>query len=137
MNDMLKRLNHIAIAVPNLDIAVENYKKAFGIEITSKQELIKHGVTTAFIKLDNTNIELLEPLGKDSPIDKFLKKNPTGSIHHLCYEVEDIKLAILNLQNKGYHVLGNGIPREGAHGKPVIFLHPKEFNGTLIELEED
>ena len=136
MNDMLKRLNHIAIAVPNLDIAVDNYKKAFGIEITSKQELIKHGVTTVFIKLDNTNIELLEPLGKDSPIDKFLKRNPAGSIHHLCYEVEDIKLAILNLQNKGYNILGNGMPREGAHGKPVIFLHPKEFNGTLIELEE-
>lgn len=136
MNDMLKRLNHIAIVVPNLDIAVDNYKKAFGIEITSKQELIKHGVTTVFIKLDNTNIELLEPLGKDSPIDKFLKRNPAGSIHHLCYEVEDIKLAILNLQNKGYNILGNGIPREGAHGKPVIFLHPKEFNGTLIELEE-
>jgi len=137
MNDMLKRLNHIAIVVPNLDIAVDNYKKAFGIEITSKQELIKHGVTTVFIKLDNTNIELLEPLGKDSPIDKFLKRNPAGSIHHLCYEVEDIKLAILNLQNKGYNILGNGIPREGAHGKPVIFLHPKEFNGTLIELEEN
>jgi methylmalonyl-CoA/ethylmalonyl-CoA epimerase len=137
MNDMLKRLNHIAIAVPNLDIAVDNYKKAFEIEITSKQELIKHGVTTVFIKLDNTNIELLEPLGKDSPIDKFLKRNPAGSIHHLCYEVEDIKLAILNLQNKGYNILGNGIPREGAHGKPVIFLHPKEFNGTLIELEEN
>ena len=136
MNDMLKRLNHIAIAVPNLDIAVDNYKKAFGIEITSKQELIKHGVTTVFIKLDNTNIELLEPLGKDSPIDKFLKRNPAGSIHHLCYEVEDIKLAILHLQNKDYNILGNGIPREGAHGKPVIFLHPKEFNGTLIELEE-
>ena len=137
MNDMLKRLNHIAIAVPNLDIAVDNYKKAFEIEITSKQELINHGVTTVFIKLDNTNIELLEPLGKDSPIDKFLKRNPAGSIHHLCYEVEDIKLAILNLQNKGYNILGNGIPREGAHGKPVIFLHPKEFNGTLIELEEN
>ena len=133
---MLKRLNHIAIAVPNLDIAVDNYKKAFGTEVTPKQALIKHGVTTAFIKLDNTNIELLEPLGKDSPIDKFLKRNPAGSIHHLCYEVEDIKLAILNLQNKGYNILGNGIPREGAHGKPVIFLHPKEFNGTLIELEE-
>ena len=137
MNDMLKRLNHIAIVVPNLDIALDNYKKAFGIEITPRQELIEHGVATAFIKLDNTNIELLEPLGKDSPIDKFLKKNPTGSIHHLCYEVENIKLAILNLQNKGYHVLGKGIPREGAHGKPVIFLHPKEFNGTLIELEEN
>jgi len=137
MNDMLKRLNHIAIAVPNLDIAVDNYKKAFEIEITSKQELIKHGVTTVFIKLDNANIELLEPLGKDSPIDRFLKRNPAGSIHHLCYEVEDIKLAILNLQNKGYNILGNGIPREGAHGKPVIFLHPKEFNGTLIELEEN
>ena len=134
---MLKRLNHIAIAVPNLDIAVDNYKKAFGSEVAPKQELIKHGVTTAFIRLDNTNIELLEPLGKGSPIDKFLKRNPAGSIHHLCYEVEDIKLATLNLQNKGYSVLGQGIPREGAHGKPVIFLHPKEFNGTLIELEEN
>ena len=136
MIEMLKRLNHIAIVVPNLDVAVDNYKKAFGAEVTPKQKLIKHGVTTAFIKLDNTNIELLEPLGKNSPIDKFLKRNPVGSIHHLCYEVEDIKLAILNLQNKGYYILGNGIPREGAHGKPVIFLHPKEFNGTLIELEE-
>ena len=136
MIEMLKRLNHIAIAVPNLDVAVDNYKKAFGAEVTPKQQLIKHGVTTAFIKLDNTNIELLEPLGKDSPIDKFLTKNPTGSIHHLCYEVKDINLSILNLQNKGYSVLGNGIPREGAHGKPVIFLHPKGFNRTLIELEE-
>ena len=133
---MLKRLNHIAIAVPNLDIAVNNYVNAFAAEVTKKQELIKHGVTTAFIKLENTNIELLEPLGKDSPITKFLIKNPAGSVHHLCYEVNDIKLAILNLQDQGYSILGNGIPRPGAHGKPVIFLHPKEFNGTLIELEE-
>ena len=136
MIDMLKRLNHIAIAVPDLDIAVNNYKNAFDAKVTPKQELIKHGVTTAFIKLANTNIELLEPLGEDSPISKFLKRNPAGSIHHVCYEVIDIKLAILNLQNKGYSILGNGIPREGAHGKPVIFLHPKGFNRTLIELEE-
>ena len=133
---MLKRLNHIAIAVPNLEIATNNYINAFGAKVTKKQELISHGVSTVFVNLDNTNIELLEPLGENSPIAKFLIKNPAGAIHHLCYEVEDIKKSILNLQNKGYTVLGKGIPREGAHGKPVVFLHPKEFNGTLIELEE-
>ena len=133
---MLKRLNHIAIAVPNLDTAIKNYKNAFDANVSSKQELTSHGVTTAFVKLENTNIELLEPLGKSSPIANFLIKNPVGSIHHLCYEVIDLKQSIFSLQDKGYSVLGNGIPRRGAHDKPVIFLHPKEFNGTLIELEE-
>ena len=133
---MLNRLNHIAIAVINLDEGIKIYKDTLGAQVSKKLELPKHGVTTVFVKLTNTNIELLEPLGKDSPIRNFLIKNPSGGVHHLCYEVSNIKDSVKYLTNAGYKILGDGIPREGAHGKPVIFLHPKQFIGTLIELEE-
>ena len=133
---MLKKLNHVAIAVPSLDEAVESYKEVFKANISNKIELPKHGVSTIFISLPNTNIELLEPLGHNSPIAKFLKKNTVGGIHHICYEVEDVYDSAKKLKEKGFSILGDGIPREGAHGKPVIVLHPKEFNGTLIELEQ-
>ena len=133
---MLNRLNHIAIAVTNLDEGIKIYKDTFGAQVSKKLSLPKHGVTTVFVKLNNTNIELLEPLGKDSPISNFLIKNPSGGVHHLCYEVSNIKESVKYLTNAGYKILGDGIPREGAHGKPVIFLHPKQFMGTLIELEE-
>ena len=133
---MLIRLNHIAIALRNLDDGIKIYKDTFGATISDKLALPKHGVSTIFVKLKNTNIELLEPLGANSPISKFLLKNPSGGIHHLCYEVNDINKSIDKLTNEGHTILGNGIPREGAHGKPVVFLHPKQFAGTLIELEE-
>ena len=133
---MLNRLNHIAIAVTNLDEGIKIYKDTLGAQVSKKLALPKHGVTTVFVKLTNTNIELLEPLGKDSPISNFLIKNPSGGVHHLCYEVSNIKESVKYLTNAGYKILGDGIPREGAHGKPVIFLHPKQFMGTLIELEE-
>ena len=133
---MLNRLNHIAIAVTNLDEGIKIYKDTLGAQVSKKLALPKHGVTTVFINLSNTNIELLEPLGKDSPICNFLIKNPSGGVHHLCYEVSDIKESLELLSNAGFKILGDGIPREGAHGKPVIFLHPKQFMGTLIELEE-
>ena len=133
---MLNRLNHIAIAVTNLEEGIKIYKDTFGVEISKKLVLPKHGVTTVFVNINNTNIELLEPLGKNSPIINFLNKNPSGGVHHLCYEVSNIKKSIEQLCKKGYEVLGDGIPREGAHGKPVVFLHPKQFLGTLIELEE-
>ena len=133
---MLNRLNHIAIAVTNLDEGINIYKDTLGVQVSKKLALPKHGVTTVFVKLSNTNIELLEPLGKDSPISNFLIKNPSGGVHHLCYEVSNITESVEYLTNAGYKILGDGIPREGAHGKPVIFLHPKQFMGTLIELEE-
>ena len=133
---MLNRLNHIAIAVTNLDEGIKIYKDTLGAQVSKKLALPKHGVTTVFVKLSNTNIELLEPLGEDSPISNFLIKNPFGGVHHLCYEVSNIKESVEYLTNAGYKILGDGIPREGAHGKPVIFLHPKQFMGTLIELEE-
>ena len=106
------------------------------LKVSNKLALPKHGVTTVFVELSNTNIELLEPLGENSPICNFLIKNPSGGVHHLCYEVSNIKESVEYLTNTGYKILGDGIPREGAHGKPVIFLHPKQFMGTLIELEE-
>jgi len=133
---MLNRLNHIAIAVTNLNEGIKIYKDTLGAQVSKKLALPKHGVTTVFVKLTNTNIELLEPLGKNSPISNFLTKNPSGGVHHLCYEVSNIKESVEYLNNAGYKILGDGIPREGAHGKPVIFLHPKQFMGTLIELEE-
>ena len=133
---MLNRLNHIAIPVTNLDEGIKIYKDILGVQVSKKLALPKHGVTTVFVKLSNTNIELLEPLGKDSPISNFLIKNPSGGVHHLCYEVSNIKVSVEYLTNSGYKILGDGIPREGAHGKPVVFLHPKQFMGTLIELEE-
>ncbi|PYE86320.1 methylmalonyl-CoA epimerase [Phyllobacterium leguminum] len=133
---MLRRLNHIAIAVPNLTAAATLYRTAFAMEPTPPQALPDHGVTVSFIDIGNTMIELMEPLGNDSPIRAFLDKNPAGGIHHLCYEVDDIIAARDHLRNEGARILGDGEPKIGAHGRPVLFLHPKDFNGTLIELEQ-
>ncbi|MCY0095313.1 methylmalonyl-CoA epimerase [Hoeflea ulvae] len=133
---MLGRLNHVAIAVPDLAAASAQYRTMLGAEVTEPQVLPEHGVTVVFIVLPNTKIELLEPLGKDSPITAFLAKNPSGGMHHVCYEVDDILAARDRLRQEGARVLGDGEPRLGAHDKPVLFLHPKDFNGTLIELEQ-
>ncbi len=133
---MIGKLNHIAIATPNLDEATETYKDILGVKISASINQIKHGVKVVFIELPNTKIELLEPLGENSPIEKFLEKNKKGGIHHICFEVEDIEHSILRLKKDGATVLGDGKAEIGAHGKPVIFLHPKDFNGTLIELQE-
>ena len=133
---MIGKLNHIAIATPNLDKAIRTYKDILGVKISDPLDQIEHGVKVVFIEIPNTKIELLEPLGENSPIENFLEKNKKGGIHHICFEVEDIDSAILRLKKDGATVLGNGKAKIGAHGKPVIFLHPKDFNGTLIELEE-
>jgi methylmalonyl-CoA/ethylmalonyl-CoA epimerase len=133
---MLGRLNHVAIAVPDLAAASAQYRTMLGAEVTEPQALPEHGVTVVFILLPNTKIELLEPLGEGSPIAAFLAKNPSGGMHHVCYEVEDIIAARDRLSQEGARVLGNGEPKIGAHNKPVLFLHPKDFNGTLIELEQ-
>ena len=129
---MIGCLNHIAIVVPDLEEAALKYKQTLGAEVSEQQELIEHGVTLVFVQLANTKIELLHPLGANSPISSFLKRNPAGGIHHVCYEVDDISEAANFLQEKGAKVLGDGKPKIGAHGKPVLFLHPKEFFGTLI-----
>ena len=133
---MLGRLNHVAIAVPDLAAASAQYRTMLGADVTEPQALPEHGVTVVFIELPNTKIELLEPLGEGSPIAAFLAKNPSGGMHHVCYEVEDILAARDRLRNEGARVLGDGEPKIGAHNKPVLFLHPKDFNGTLIELEQ-
>ena len=133
---MIGCLNHIAIVVPNLEEAALKYQQTLGAEVSEQQELIEHGVTLVFVQLANTKIELLHPLGANSPISSFLKRNPAGGIHHVCYEVDDISEAANLLQEKGAKILGDGKPKIGAHGKPVLFLHPKEFFGTLIELEQ-
>ena len=133
---MIGALNHIAIAVPNLDEAMEKYAGPLGAKVGKPKDLIEHGVTVVFIDLPNTKIELISPLGKNSPILSFMKKNPAGGIHHICYEVESISNAISKLAKDGAMILGDSKPKIGAHGNPVIFLHPKDFNGTLIELEE-
>jgi len=133
---MLGRLNHIAIAVPDLLDACALYGTSLGARIGETQSLPEHGVKVAFVELPNTKIEFLEPLGEDSPIAGFLSKNPGGGIHHICYEVDDILAARDRLLADGARVLGDGSPKIGAHGKPVLFLHPKDFLGTLIELEE-
>jgi len=133
---MLKRLNHVAIAVTNLESAAAVYRNALGAKVSESQALPEHGVTVVFVELDNTKIELLEPLGEGSPIAAFLEKNPSGGMHHVCYEVEDIIAARDQLKAKGTRILGDGVPKIGAHGKPVLFLHPKDFNGTLVELEQ-
>jgi len=133
---MLGRLNHVAIAVPDLAAAAEVYAGTLGAEVSAPQPLPEHGVTVVFVTLPNTKIELLEPLGEDSPITRFLEKNTAGGMHHLCYEVEDIGAARDRLLAVGARVLGDGEPKIGAHGKPVLFLHPKDFSGTLIELEQ-
>lgn len=133
---MLGRLNHVAIAVPDLNAAIELYENTLGATVSSPQALPEHGVTVAFINVGNTKIELLEPLGENSTIQSFIDRNPSGGMHHLCYEVSDILQARNQLKAQGARILGDGEPRIGAHGKPVLFLHPKDFNGTLIELEE-
>jgi methylmalonyl-CoA/ethylmalonyl-CoA epimerase len=133
---MIGRLNHVAIAVRDIAKAAALYRDTLGAEVSAAEPQREHGVTTVFITLPNTKIELLEPLGQDSPIAKFLERNPDGGIHHLCYEVDDIRAARDALKQAGARVLGDGEPKQGAHGKPVLFLHPKDFYGTLIELEQ-
>lgn len=133
---MIGRLNHVAIAVPDLEAAAAQYRDMLGANVGAPQDEPDHGVTVVFIELPNTKIELLYPLGEASPINGFLEKNPSGGIHHVCYEVDDIHAASKQLIEKGARVLGGGEPKIGAHGKPVLFLHPKDFNGTLIELEQ-
>ena len=133
---MIGRLNHVAIAVPDLAAASAQYRDTLGATVGAPQDEPDHGVTVVFIDLPNTKIELLHPLGENSPIAAFLAKNPSGGIHHVCYEVDDIRAARDRLKAKGARVLGDGEPKSGAHGKPVLFLHPKDFNGTLVEIEE-
>ena len=133
---MIGRLNHVAIAVPDLAAAVAQYRDTLGATVRAPQDEPDHGVTVVFIDLPNTKIELLHPLGEGSPIAGFLAKNPGGGIHHICYEVEDIHATRDKLLAKGARVLGDGTPRIGAHGKPVLFLHPRDFCGTLVELEQ-
>lgn len=133
---MLGRLNHVAIAVPDLGAAVARYRDALGAPVSEPQALPEHGVTVVFVLLENTKVELLEPLGADSPIAGFLAKNPRGGMHHVCYEVGDIRAARDRLVAGGARVLGDGEPKIGAHGKPVLFLHPSDLFGTLTELEE-
>lgn len=133
---MIGNLNHVAIAVPDLEAAAGQYRDVFGADVSEPVDLPEHGVTTVFVNLPNTRIELLHPLGDDSPIRKFLDNNPAGGIHHVCYEVADIGLAAEKLLRKKMRILGDGKPRLGAHGKPVLFLHPKDAQGTLVELEQ-
>ncbi len=133
---MIGRLNHVAIAVPDLQAAARQYSAALGAQVGPPQDEPGHGVRVVFVTLPNTKVELLEPLGDDSPIAAFLAKNPAGGMHHVCYEVADIGAARDRLLGEGARVLGDGTPRIGAHGKPVLFLHPKDFDGCLIELEE-
>ena len=133
---MIGRLNHVAIAVPDLQAAAARYRDTLGAVVRDPQDEPDHGVTVVFIELPNTKIELLGVLGEGSPIQGFLDKNPSGGIHHLCYEVEDILAARDKLRADGARVLGDGTPRIGAHGKPVLFLHPKDFDGCLVELEQ-
>lgn len=135
-DDMIGQLNHVAIAVPDLAAASATYKNALGADVSEPEDLPEHGVTVVFVKLPNTKIELLHPLGENSPIQGFLDKNPSGGMHHVCFEVEDILAARDQLIAEGKRVLGDGEPRIGAHGKPVLFVHPKDFDGTLIEIEQ-
>ncbi len=133
---MIGKLNHVAIAVPDMQAAVNVYKNTLGAEVSAEVEQPDHGVTTVFVMLPNTKIELLHPLGENSPIANFLERNPGGGVHHLCYEVDDIMAARDKLVAEGARILGSGEPKIGAHGKPVLFLHPKDFCGTLVEIEQ-
>ncbi|PPR78088.1 MAG: hypothetical protein CFH01_01186 [Alphaproteobacteria bacterium MarineAlpha2_Bin1] len=133
---MIGNLNHVAIVVPNLEKAKFKYEGILGATVSGIEHLEDHGVSIIFVKLGNTKIELMHPLGDKSPIKKFLEKNPNGAIHHVCYEVKNIKNSIKLLQKKGIEIIGDSSPSIGAHGKPVVFLKPKQFDGTLIELEE-
>ncbi|MCF8480027.1 MAG: methylmalonyl-CoA epimerase [Rhodospirillum sp.] len=133
---MIGRLNHVAIAVPDLEAAAAGYRGTLGAKVSDPVPQPAHGVTVVFVELPNSKIELLHPLGETSPIRAFLDKNPSGGIHHICYEVEDIIAARDKLKAEGKRVLGDGEPKNGAHNKPVLFLHPKDFYGTLVELEQ-
>lgn len=133
---MLGRLNHVAIVVPDLAAATAKYRDQLGATVSDPQPLPEHGVTVVFVQVANTKTELLEPLGEGSPVAAFLEKNPSGGMHHMCYEVDDIIASRDELKAQGVRVLGDGEPKIGAHGKPVLFLHPKDFDGTLIELEQ-
>jgi methylmalonyl-CoA/ethylmalonyl-CoA epimerase len=133
---MIGRLNHVAIAVRDIAAAAAVYRDTLGAAVSAAMPQVEHGVTTVFVTLPNTKIELLEPLGAASPIAKFLERNPDGGIHHVCYEVDDIISARDRLKAEGARILGDGEPKTGAHGKPVLFLHPKDFLGTLVELEQ-
>jgi methylmalonyl-CoA/ethylmalonyl-CoA epimerase len=133
---MIGNLNHVAIVVPDLDKAVSTYRDVLGATISASSDLPEHGVRVVFVELPNTKIELLLPLDENSPVAKFLDRNPDGGMHHICYDVEDIQIARDKLIAEGARVLGNGEPKIGAHGKPVLFLHPKDFCGTLVELEQ-
>ncbi len=133
---MIGKLNHVAIAVPDLEAAVATYRDTFGARVSEPLDLPEHGVTTVFVDLPNTRLELLHPLGENSPIAGFLAKNTAGGIHHLCFEVADILIAKEKLVADGARVLGDGQPKIGAHGKPVLFLHPRDFYGSLIEIEQ-
>jgi methylmalonyl-CoA/ethylmalonyl-CoA epimerase len=133
---MIGRLNHVAIVVPDVEKAAALYRDTLGAKVSAPQTLPPHGVTVVFVDLGNTKIELLEPFGADSPVRNFLERNPGGGMHHLCYEVEDIIAARDKLKSEGARVLGDGEPKIGAHEKPVLFLHPKDFCGTLVELEQ-
>jgi len=133
---MIGRVNHIAIVVPDLAAAAAVYRDTLGAQVSAPEDLPDHGVTTVFVELDNTKIELLHPLGDGSPVATFLERNPSGGMHHVCYEVNDIAAARDRLMAQGARILGDGEPRIGAHGKPVLFLHPKDFCGTLIEIEQ-
>ena len=133
---MIGRLNHVAIVVPDLAAGTAIYRDTLGASVSARQALPEHGVTVVFVELPNTKIELLEVLGENSPVAPFLERNPSGGIHHVCYEVEDIIAARDRLKADGARVLGDGEPKTGAHGKPVLFLHPKDFCGTLVELEQ-
>jgi methylmalonyl-CoA/ethylmalonyl-CoA epimerase len=133
---MIGRLNHVAIATRNIAAAAKIYRDTLGAKVSEPVPQPDHGVTTVFVELPNTKIELLEPLGENSPIAKFLEKNPSGGMHHVCYEVDDIYAARDQMRRDGATITGTGEPRIGAHGKPVIFLHPKDFVGTLVELEQ-
>jgi methylmalonyl-CoA/ethylmalonyl-CoA epimerase len=133
---MIGRLNHVAIAVPDLTAASALYRNMLGAQVSDPVPQPDHGVTTVFVELPNTKVELITPLGERSPLTGFLERNPFGGIHHICYEVSDIQAAGRDLAARGARVLGDGMPKIGAHGKPVLFVHPKDFLGTLIELEE-
>ena len=133
---MIGRLNHVAIAVPDVDAAADIYRKTLGASVSGPEELPAHGVRVVFVSLANTKLELLQPLGEGSPIAKFIERNPAGGLHHVCYEVDDIRAARDSLRAAGSRILGDGEPSIGAHGKPVLFLHPKDFGGALIELEQ-
>jgi methylmalonyl-CoA/ethylmalonyl-CoA epimerase len=133
---MIGRLNHVAIVVPDLAAAASLYRDTLGAKVSAAVDMPAHGVTTVFVELPNTKIELLHPLGAASPIASFLERNPSGGMHHVCYEVKDIMAARDKLKSQGMRVLGDGTPRLGAHDKPVLFLHPKDFCGTLVEIEQ-